>query len=446
MNINKLFSVFICNIVCLLFPFFSISQIISTYAGGGVSECNNCIATETVLFDPGSGVFDTNGNFYFPTSLGGNKILKVNNLGVITTIAGTGVSGFSGDGNIATLAKLNGPESVKIDKVGNIYIADFQNFRIRKVDILTGVISTIAGTGVMGYNGDGIFATVAQISPTDIIIDNIGNILIAEYNSRRVRKIDTNGIIHTIAGNGTVGYSGDGGMATQAQLNPTSLALDKEGNLFVSDPYANVVRKIDKFGIISTIAGNGNWLFAGDGVQATNAQIQPNSVVIDSFGNLYLSDMFNKMIFQVNSSGVLYKVAGNGIAGYSGDGGPATAASLDYLSQLTLDHCNNLYFPDASKGRIRKISFNPDCIPTSVKDVSTTHGVSMKLYPNPTSGEVTVAGKDIGKVAVCTIVGQVVYQNDYIRADKVTVNISNLPSGIYMVRVNDVWVSKVVKE
>ena len=194
-------------------------QIITTFAGGG-SGGDGGPATSAIIPDPIGGVFDKYGNYYCASGIGGCVIRKVSNAGIITTVAGNGTPGFCGDGLAATAACLNAPTGVQLDSVGNLYIADHANFRIRKVNITTSVITTIAGTGTYGYNGDNILATAAQIWADDVCVDKYGNVYIADFDGRRVRKIDTMGVIHTIAGTGVVGSAGDGGPATAAQLNP----------------------------------------------------------------------------------------------------------------------------------------------------------------------------------------------------------------------------------
>lgn len=375
--------------IFLFFCVFGVkAQTITTFAGGSTSGiCEGCPATSSVISDPGGGVFDKYGNYYFASSLGGDRLRKIDARGIISTVAGNGINGFSGDGGPATVARLNLPTSARIDLAGNFLIADFGNNRIRKVNTPTGIITTLAGTGIGGYNGDNIPATTANFTPREICIDKSGNIIIADYNGRRVRKIDAAGIITTIAGVGTVGSSGDGGPATAAELNPNSIAMDDTGNFYIADPYANVVRKINTVGIISTVAGSGAWVYSGDGVPATNADIQPTSIAIDSLNNILIGDRYNKMVYKVNTSGILYRIAGNGMTGFSGDGGPATAASVDYPSGVATDACGNLYIPEAGNQRIRKVASGTTITPT----ISITSGTS---YASGSTVTVTAAVTD----------------------------------------------------
>ena len=215
--------------------------------------------------------------------------------GIITTIAGNGIAGYSGDGGLATNAELNNPYGVAVDSNGNIYIADTNNNRIRKVNSTTGIITTIAGNGTAGYSGDGGLATNAELYyPYGVAVDSNGNIYIADTYNNRIRKVNsTTGIITTIAGNGTAGYSGDGGPATNAQLNyPYGVAVDSSGNIYIADTDNNRIRKVNSTtGIITTIAGNGNPGYSGDGGPATNAELyDPSGVAVDSNGNIYIAD------------------------------------------------------------------------------------------------------------------------------------------------------------
>ncbi len=433
-------------IAIVLFPLILNGQIITTFVGGGSIFCENCSATTTKIIDPSGSVFDKNGAFIFCSGLGGNRIRRVDNLGIVNTIVGDGLSGFSGDGGNAIWAKLNTPEAVSLDKFGNLYIADANNYRVRKVDVHTGIITTVAGNGTIGYNGDGILATNAQIHPTDILLDTIGNIYIADYTSRRVRMVDINGFISTYAGTGEVGYSGDGGHATAAKLNPTGLAMDRDGNLYVADSYANVVRKINKSRTITTVAGNGNWVYVKDEIPATEAQIQPNRITIDAVGNLYISDNYNKRVFRVKMNGIIQSVAGNGVGSYTGDGGPATLASLDNnVSQLSVDSCGNLYISETS-GRIRKVTFNPECLPLNVTDVN-SEVREVKVYPNPMLDELNVRSEEaIQEVALYNAVGQLVLHGAGGGERSARLAVGQLPAGLYMVRVNGHYVNRIVKQ
>ena len=268
-------------------------------------------------------------------------IRKVSVGGIITTVAGQQSLGgsYSGDGGAATNAALYYPTGLTLDGQGNLYIADARNNVVREVHT-NGIITTVAGNYSLGgeYSGDGGAATNAALNyPYAVGMDTAGNLYIAENGNNVVRKVDTNGIITTVAGNQSLGggYSGDGGAATNAALSgPDGVAFDGAGNLYISESGNNVVRKVTAAGIISTVAGNHSLGggYSGDGGAATNAALSnPNDVVADGAGNLYIPDYYNNVVRKVNTAGIISTVAGNHSrgAGYSGDGGAATNATLD---------------------------------------------------------------------------------------------------------------------
>src|SRR5712691_1466420 len=272
--------------------------------------------------------------------------LGVTGSDTIITIAGTGVAGFSGDGGQATSTQLNYPLGVNDDTQGNVFVADTSNNRVRKIS--GGIITTIAGTGTAGFAGDGGQATSAQVNvPGGVAVDAQGNVYIADENNQRVRKISTAGIITTVAGNGVAGYLGDGGQATSAELNfPHGVAVDAQGNVFIVDTSNNRVRVVNTAGIITTVAGNGTAGFSGDGGQATSAELNfPRQVAVDAQGNLYIADTFNHRVRKV-SAGVITTFAGTGVAGFSGDGGAATSAQLNFPRGVALDATGNLYISE----------------------------------------------------------------------------------------------------
>jgi len=274
-----------------------------------------------------------------------------------SVVAGTGVAGYGGDGGLATAAQIKNPSNVIADAMGNIYIADNSNSRIRKVNT-AGVISTIAGTGVPGMSGDGGPATAATFySPNGLAIDGVGNIYVADINANNVRKISASGIISTIAGVGGLGPLGDGGPATAAHVgSPNGIVLDQGGNIYISDFSGNRVRKINPAGIISTYAGNGSGTYAGDGGPATNASIyRPGGICLDHWGNLYIADDGNSRIRKVDPSGIITTIAGTGAVGGSGDGGPATAATFGQPTGVRIDGYGNIYIGDLG-GSVRKVN------------------------------------------------------------------------------------------
>ena len=348
------------------------AQTIVTVAGNGISAYSGTggPATMASLYIPGYAVTDAAGNVYI-AEYGSHVVRKVDLAGTITLYAGTGTNGYSGDGGQATDAKLSGPEGLAIDTAGNLYINDDGNMRIRKVST-SGIITTVAGNGTYGSSGDGSPATAAEIAaPDGICLDIYGNLYITDAPSQNIRKVDASGIIHTIAGNGSTGNSGDGGPATAAQLNhPTDVFADNSGNLFFTDEFNNTVRKINATGTISTIAGTGTQGFSGDGGPAIAATFYWTAGIwVDCQGNIYVGDYNNNRIRMINPDGMIATIAGNGTGAYGGDGGPATAAELYKPCKIAMDLKGNMYIGDRSNERVRKIIV-PNHAPVFVEGAS----------------------------------------------------------------------------
>jgi len=311
---------------------------------------------------------------------------------VISTIAGNGIAGFSGDGGPAPSASFYTPEGICNDAAGNIYVTDFYNYRVRKI-APTGIISTFAGCGCTGgvYSGDGGPAGAAGFKPLGVAADAAGNIYITDES--RVRIVNTLGIIHTFAGTAVLGYSGDGGAATAAQLSGAySVAVDGSGNVFIGE--AGRVRKVTTAGIISTVAGTGAAGYNGDGIPATSAQINTAAgLAIDTAGNLYISDAYNNRIRKVDPAGYISTIAGDGTAGYSGDGLPGTSAELNLPYGVAADSAGNVYISDYMNARVRKLApsgiittlagtgtvgFSGDGGPAFSAEISGTHGIGVQ--------------------------------------------------------------------
>jgi RHS repeat-associated protein len=307
----------------------------------------------------------------FSTVIAGAQV-QIPTPGLITTVAGNGTAGYSGDGGAATSAQLNYPQRVAVDSGGNIYISDSQNRRVRKVNATNGFISTVAFNGANSYSGDGGAASNASSEGAEgLAVDVSGNIYIADTYDQRIRKVSVaTGIITTIAGNGTAGFSGDGGPATSAKLDlPSAIALDSAGNLYIADTQNDRIRKVTlSTGIITTVAGSGNGsvFFSGDGGAATSASLYyPQGVALDAAGNIYISDGNNQRIRKVTiATGIITTIAGNGTQGYAGDGGPATSASFYYPQGIAVDGAGNVYIADQSNHRLRKITASTGTITT----------------------------------------------------------------------------------
>jgi sugar lactone lactonase YvrE len=343
--------------------------VISTVAGNGNGGDGSAAITASLNYPTGIAL-DGSGNIYIADA-GSHKIRKITvSTGIISTVAGNGIGTYGGDGSSATSASLYNPRGVAVDDSGNVYIADCENQRIRKVTALTGIISTIAGNGTFGPGGDGNLATWANLkSPYGVLVDSLGNVFIADAGNQRIRKVTAStGIISTIAGTGFSGFSGDNIAATLTRLNgPGGIAFDGAGNFYIADASNDRIRKVTvSTGIISTVAGNGNAAYGGDGNSATSASLSsPNGVAIDGSGNIYIADQYNNRIRKINTStGIISTVAGNGIADLVGDGSAATLANLYSPCAITLDGSGNIYIVDYNNHRIRKVIASTGIIST----------------------------------------------------------------------------------
>jgi uncharacterized protein (TIGR03437 family) len=326
---------------------------ISTVAGNGGYgfSGDGGPAVSAQLYNPSCVAVDSAGNLYICDS-GNFRVREVSN-GVITTVAGNGTPGYSGDSGPATKAQLNGISGIAVDSAGNLYIADEFNNRVRKVS--NGAITTVAGDGTPGYSGDNGPATSAELSgPSGVAVDSAGNLYICDAGNFRVREV-SNGTITTLVGTGTAGYTGDNGPAASAAVSyPSGVAVDSAGNIYICDSGNNTVREISN-GMIITVAGNGTPGFSGDNGPATSAQLaEPKGVAVNSAGNLYIADFGNDRIRQV-ANGVITTVAGNGTYGFSGDNGPATNAQLDVPEGVAVGAAGSVYIADLGNGRIREL-------------------------------------------------------------------------------------------
>jgi sugar lactone lactonase YvrE len=338
--------------------------VISTVAGKGTYGYlgNGGAATSAQLGAPNRLAVASSGDFYIADH-NNNVVRKVTaSTGIITTIAGTGAAGYTGDGGPSASAQLNLPEGVAVDSAGNLYIADEGNNVIRKITAATGVITTVAGNGTCGYAGDGGPATSGQLcGPAYVSVDSAGNFYIADMNNNVIRKVAiSTSLISTVAGNGTAGDAGDGGLASSAELrSPAGLAFDSVGNFYIAESGGSVIRKVTvATGVITTVAGNGTAGYSGDGGLATSAELNgPFGIAADASGNLYIADASNEAVREVNAgTGMIATVAGNGIVGYLGDGGAATSAELGIPTDVALDGLGNLYIVDAGDNVVRMVN------------------------------------------------------------------------------------------
>ena len=340
---------------------------IDTVAGDAdwIYQTDGVLATQASIFLPTGVVADAVGNLYLADTQN-NRIRRVDGkTGLISTVAGTGIPGYGGDGGPAVDALVNVPAGLVLDGAGNLYFADSGNHIVRRIDAVTKLISTVAGTpGKQGYTGDGAAATAAQLAfPEGLALDAAGDLLIADTGNNEIRKVTATasgfGDISTIAGTRAAGFNGDNQLATAAELNsPWSVAVAPDGSIYIADLTNNRVRKISVSGTITTVAGTGTRGFMGDGGDATAALLgEPSAVVIDPAGDLYIADSDNNRVREVNAATQLIEtICGNSSEQFAGDGGPADLASMYGPYALFFDQTGNLFIADMFHNRIRRIN------------------------------------------------------------------------------------------
>jgi uncharacterized protein (TIGR03437 family) len=332
-------------------------QIITSLAGSNPLFPNSIAATSAPMGQTQAVTVDSSGNVFVSDS-GNHMVMRITPSGSLTVVAGNGSPGFSGDGGPATHASLHLPTGLAVDPSGNLYIADEFNNRIRKVGT-DGTISTIAGNGTDIFSGDGGPAVNAGLSsPYSVAMDKAGSLYIADAQHNRIRKIASDGTISTVAGSGGQGFSGDGGSAINAQLNtPSCVIVDAAGNMLISDTNNNRIRRVSTSGVITTVAGNGTAAYSGDGGPAVSASLNtPHGIATDSAGNIYIADVINNRVRAVAPNGTISTIAGTGIGDFSGDGGPANKAALDYPYYAAVDSGGVIYIADTNNGRVRSIA------------------------------------------------------------------------------------------
>ena len=421
---------------------------IQTVVGNGQFNISGdgSLATDASIDDPWGVVYDSSGNLYF-TSFYGNFVGEVSaSTGKMQILAGNGTGGYAGDGGSASAAEFYGPTGIAVDSTGNIYIADQGNHRIREIVASTGNIQTIAGTGTSGYSGDGGPAVAAEVGyPTAVIVDLFGNVYFADQADNVVREIvASTGTIQTIAGDGTRGYSGDGGSAASAELNqPFGVALDSSGNIFISDSGNSVIRMVSATtGNIETVAGNSTWGYSGDGGPATSAELQgPDDILVDAAENIFIADSYNNVIREVDgSTGVISTAAGNGTADFCGDGDPALQACFDLTTHVTQDLSGNFVIADLNNSRVRSISALTTVEPPIANLSANAISFPTELVTAPSTSEsVNITDNSVQALAISSISISGTNSSDFQENDNCgtgvaagatcTVNVTFTPSG-----------------
>jgi trimeric autotransporter adhesin len=416
------------------------AQLINTFAGTGAAGFtgDGGLATLAKLNSCTGVAYDGAGNIYI-ADRGNNVVRKVNTYGYISTFAGNDTAGYSGDGGNPTLAELNQPYGVATDVAGNVYIADYGNNAVRVVSP-SGYISTFAGGNLAGYSGDGAKAKSAQLSgPEAVAVDQSGNVYIADANNNVVRIMyAVDSLISTFAGNGYPGYSGDGSAAASAQLNaPSSLAIDVYGDVYIADYLNNAIRKVDTSGNISTFAGTGLGGYYGDGGLAVAAGLHfPAGVAVYGFGTVYIADEGNNVVRMVDTSGNISTFAGTATNGYRGDGGNANAAELSAPRGVAVDALSRLFIADYGNNVVRVVYINT---PAGVNTVANAAG-ELQVYPNPSNGAFTIVlpgtGTNDATVTVMDMLGRCVETRNIDGASQRSGLDFDVPSGSYIVKVS----------
>lgn len=416
----------------------SSAQIITTVVGAGSfggSRGDGGPAIAATLLSPVGLTFDASGNLFISEALG-NIVRKVNSDNIITTVAGSGGAFNIVNAAPATTAGFDHPAGIAVDASGNLYVGSTLQWMIFKVTP-SGTIYFFSGDDTCGYTGDNGPCTNARIGqPQGLTIDGAGNIYFTDFVHNVIRKISAAGTISTYAGTSIAGYTGDGGPATAADIDGVEgIAADKNGNIYFSDYDNGVIRKINASGIISTIAGTGTLGFSGDGGPATMAQINPGNggIAVDDSGNVYFADAGNFRIRKIGTTGIISTIAGNGTITFGGDECMATATGM-WPTGLALDASGNLFYADLINNRVCKISNTS----LGVTKADISNHLITDIYPNPCKGSFTISSNTDRplNISVIDIAGKELRK--FIVQPHVKTNITlDLPEGIYVVAGND---------
>jgi len=422
-------------LLLLLINFFSstaFGQVIYTIAGGDTAgySGDGGPAINAKISTPRQVVLDKYGNLYIG-EIGNECVRKITPAynGIINTIAGTGGCGYWGDSGVAIKADLCGPQDIAISSKGDIFIADLGNNRIRKIDV-NGIITTVAGNGTAGYNGDSIQAITAELNaPTGVAVDSQGNLYIADWHNYRIRKVDTAGIITTIAGIGIKGLSTDSSLADTSRLNaPFCIRLDKSNNIFFGD--SAFVKKIDTAGYLTTIAGNGTGIYNGDSEAIKNG-IGVDAIDLDSLGNIYVCDGSADKIFKITLRGTQIAIAGGGST--LGDGGDPLKAWLYVPQGVAVNNEGDVFIGDTGHNRVRLVTSH-----LSVSEVNDNEDM-LVMYPNPCQGQFSIRLstklKQAAEMNISGVDGKIVYHAQF-QTNETAPIITGLPAGFYIISIS----------
>ena len=432
-------------ICALVFAGYIDAQIITTIAGSGpwfgpghgAFSGDSGQATNAQFFQPVSLAIDSIGNIYIAD--GSNlRIRKINTSGIINTIAGTGAYGYGGDDSLATGAKFCDFGYITLGPDNCLYIPDICNNRIRKIDLATNIITTVAGNGLPYCNRDTGIATNAIFNyPFSVNFDKHRNLYFLDA-CNYIEKVNSTGAITRFAGiDSTNGYSGDNGSALLANLShPIDATFDFNGNLYFGDVGNNVIRKIDTFGIITTCAGSSIWGFSGDNGPATLAQFRGiEGIATDGAGNVFFADELNDVIRKVDhATGIISTIAGNGTFGYSGDGFAATNAQLYHPTGIAFDTEGNLYIADWYNNRIRKVT-NVG-VPLKVRGALQQKATEVYIYPNPANKFIYINATLGAEVILTNLLGQI-HMETTMRNSIEQIDVSGFTNGVYLVAVTN---------
>ncbi len=394
-------------------------------------------AQQQALLLPSAVAYDARGDLFF-VDTNRNQVFEVSLAGVLTTVAGTGVQGFAGDGGAATDAALNIPQGIAVGEDGTVYIADTGNQRIRA--IRSGQINTYAGTGLAGFSGDNGPASAAMLrQPTALAIDGQGNLLLCDTANHRIRRISAGEVIATVAGTGVQGFSGDGSAATNAELDsPAGIAVAPNGRIFVSDSHNHRLRVIATDNTIETFAGTGSMGYSGDGGAATAASLAlPRSISLDAAGDVIFADSNNQRIRSINAQGIISTIAGSGVQGFAADGTSSTVGALNTPRGVAISSFGDPVFADSPNRLVREVAANGDIYTIAVAPVSRSTTVALTASPSMVYGNasalVAVSGSAATPQGTATVQnGSATIANATLSGGAATFAGLALPAGAYL--------------